>query len=48
MRVKDEVTAWRDDPLWDDAVAEEQRQKVLLRQASTRWAEVETFLTTEG
>jgi hypothetical protein len=43
--IEDEVTTWRDDTLWEDAVAEEERQKGLLRQASARWAEVETFLT---
>jgi len=46
--IEDEVTSWRDDILWDDAVEEEERQKALLRQASLRWSAVEEFLTTEG
>jgi hypothetical protein len=43
--IEAEVLTWRDEILWDDAVAEEDRQKDMLRAASTRWAEVETFLT---
>jgi len=42
--ITDAVEAIRDEDAWQQAVAEEQRQRSLLRSASDRWGDVATFL----